>query len=764
MRSTHYHRQILAALVIALLVPALAIMFYVPARVSAGSCAEDPSNLLLNGTMAPGPATQYGVVSANWKPFVVGSTLPNFENAPNEGYDPNGSQYIWRDLDAWDAGVYQKVTNLTAGQNYHFWMVWGQALHDMGGDNARATMMNRQIGVDLTGGTVPTSTNVVWTVPYYGGGGFNRPEWNLYFTAASSKATFFLRTQNYHLDGRNKVFFDTVCLYPAGANTPTTTPFSATPAPPTNTPTLTVTPTPTHVPGSLIEDTDASIKYKGSWKLGNNPNASNGTLHYARGAPGSPVVAQFNFTGDQITIWYVTDKNLGKAKVVIDGVAAGVIDQYSPGTTYHLSRTFSGLVSGAHTLKIRNTGGKNPSATDAYIILDALQSPNMVAAADGFQFVSDRPTRTPTPVWIPGKPRLIPFQSAPSAAPTPTDPSVIWDSRLPGLNVSLETANVATGTLYWKLIRADYNDPFEHTGDFGSDHTMYYVITDETGTRIPNQLVWQSWPGDATSALTKSNGIADIAMWANYFPANGPGPYSGYVDGLPSDIVHGMGLPANNHVSFILYFQRTVKTDDGATTSTPTPTMTATTTPTPTNTLTPTPTQTGTAPPTFTPTPTDTRTPKPTRTPTDVPQVTATYSPTPTATSAPATGVQVDDTNSAIQYIGPWSVGSDNQAMNGTFHVAHGTKTVPVIFRYSFTGTQITIWYIGYKDRGRARVFMDGKLLGFLDEYTPGVTYNQSITFTGLAAGFHMLRVKNKGQKNNISTDTYIALDALETK
>ncbi len=120
-----------------------------PARVSAASCAESASNLLLNGTMAGGNAQALGVIAKKWKPFVVGATTPVFENALNEGYDPNGSQYIWRDLNKWDAGIYQTVATLTPGQNYHFWIVWGQALHDIAGNNARATMMNRQIGVDL---------------------------------------------------------------------------------------------------------------------------------------------------------------------------------------------------------------------------------------------------------------------------------------------------------------------------------------------------------------------------------------------------------------------------------------------------------------------------------------------------------------------------------------------------------------------------------------------------------------------------------------
>lgn len=750
MRSANLKRPLLAAMLAALLVPIIALALYSPPRASAGSCAEDAGNILQNGTMAPGANTQYGIVADKWKPFVVGSTIPNFENAPNEGWDPNGSQYIWRDLQAWDAGIYQKVTTLSAGQTYHFWMVWGQALHDLNGANDRATMLNRQLGVDLSGGTDPTSPNVIWTVPYYGTGGFNRAEWNLYFKASGSTATFFLRAQNKHLDGRNKVFFDTACLYAAGSGTPTSTPWTATSAPPTATPTASLTPTQTRVPGTMIENIDPNIAYKGAWTQANDARATNGSFHYARGVKGSAVALTYPFTGNEITLWYIGYRNRGKARVLIDGVKVGVLDQYTPGLAFNLSRTFGNLAPGAHTLKLKNAGAKNPNAIDSIVVLDALEVPAAQASASGFKWISDRPTKTPTPVSTRVKPRRIPFELAAPAAPTPDDPSVIWDSRLAGLNVSLDPANVSPGTLYWKLIRADYHDPFQHGGDFGGDHNMYYVITNESGARVAGQKVWQSWPDDATSAFTNANGIADIAMWANYFPENGPGPYNGYVDGLPSDVVRGMGLPANNHVSFILYFQKTIKGSTGAATNTPTFTPS------------PTATFTRTSTPTRTPTDLPGATATPTRTPTDLPDATATPSPTPT--DVPAPSAPVDDTDPAVHYTGPWTQGSDPQAYNTTFHVALGVKGAPVKFTYSFEGTGITIRYIGYMDRGKAKVILDGKRAGVMDQYTPGVTYDQSRTFGGLAPGTHTLKIKNKGGKNPASTNSYISLDALQSQ
>jgi hypothetical protein len=715
--------------VVALLVT-VALWQTLPPRASAGSCAEDAANLLKNGTMAGGKPNTYGVVAKRWKAFVVGATMPNFENALNEGYDPNGSQYIWRDLGKWDAGIYQKVTTLIPGQTYHFWLVWGQALHDVNGSNERATLINRQIGVDLSGGTDPTSPNVIWTVPYYGGSGFNRAEWNLNVVASGTTATFFLRAQNGHTDGRNKVFFDTACLYPVN-NVATSTPWSPTP---TATLTLTPAPTQTPLPGTKIDDTAANITYNGAWTQGADARAWQGTYHWARGAKGAAVSATYPFTGTQVTIWYIGYRNRGKAKVVIDGVKVGVIDQYTPGVTFNLAQSFFNLAPGAHQLKVKNAGAKNPNATDTIITLDAIQVPNPVAS-NAFQLVAQRLTRTPTPTRTPMPtdtrvpPRLIPFELAAPAAPTPDDPSVIWDPRLPGLNVSLQTANVSPGTLYWKLIRADYNDPFQHGGDFGGDHDMYYVTTDESGARIANQKVWQAWPDDKTYAFTKSDGIGDIPMWANYYPDQGPGPYSGYVDGLPSDVVSGMGLPANNHVSFILYFQKTVKTAEGSPTATPTFT----------------PTDTPTLPPTATPTATQKAPPPPTATPT-----------------APPTGTLVDDTAESISYNAGWILGNDARAINGTFHYGRGIKGTPVKLTYNFNGTQIKIWYIGYRNRGKAVVRIDGVKVGVIDQYTNRVVFGLSQTYDGLAPEAHTLRILNKGAKNPGSSDTIIVLDALE--
>src|SRR5581483_9834104 len=155
--------------------------------------------------------------STNWVGFHVGAVNPHFQIASGEGCDPNGSQYIYDDHTAFDAGVYQTVTGLVPGKTYMYWFHWGPTLHDYDGGpvNQRVLTINRFLGVDLTGGTDPLASSVIWGGSYKGGKGYfdvtdpNAPQpWRLVFQATGSTATFFLRVQNPLTDGVSKVFFD----------------------------------------------------------------------------------------------------------------------------------------------------------------------------------------------------------------------------------------------------------------------------------------------------------------------------------------------------------------------------------------------------------------------------------------------------------------------------------------------------------------------------------------------------------------------------
>lgn len=198
-----------------------------PPRAYAASCTQDPTNLTTNGSMAgPGDATAYGVVADGWGPFVRSPIAPTFEWVNNENApgDPvMGSQYIWADLNAFDAGIYQTITGLTPGVYYRFWLGYALAAYDPGDQtNHRNNLIGRQVGIDLTGGTNPSAPSVMWGNVYWDGvAALNISDLSMTFAAPSSRATIFLRVVNTNVNnGRSKVWFDVVCMEPLDPQPP----------------------------------------------------------------------------------------------------------------------------------------------------------------------------------------------------------------------------------------------------------------------------------------------------------------------------------------------------------------------------------------------------------------------------------------------------------------------------------------------------------------------------------------------------------------
>ena len=188
--------------------------FVPPAEALTDPCALDPNNLIVNGAMVV--ANPDEGVAANWTKF-VSSGAPTFEHVDNEQIDPYGSQYIWEDTYAFDAGIYQTITNLTPGIYYHFWLGYALAAYDPGtGENLRNDLIGRQVGIDLMGGTDPSAPSVRWGSVYWDGtAALNIPALSMTFDAQSNSVTVFLRVLNDNVaNGRSKVWFDSVCMEP----------------------------------------------------------------------------------------------------------------------------------------------------------------------------------------------------------------------------------------------------------------------------------------------------------------------------------------------------------------------------------------------------------------------------------------------------------------------------------------------------------------------------------------------------------------------
>lgn len=223
-----------------------------------------------------------------------------------------------------------------------------------------------------------------------------------------------------------------------------------------------------------------------------------------------------------------------------------------------------------------------PSVTPARPAVPA--SPQMPSVPEWFSATGSVPPSSPPPVYVPppqqstpsydprspsiavktGLPPKPAAAPAPMSAPRPAPPppprapgiASPLDPRLAALNVRVEFASVKQGDPYWKLIRAEYQDPNQSNGN----HQMLYLLLGENGKPVLVQRVFQGLSDIQADSFTDAFGRAKIPMWENYNPDNGEtGPYSAWVAGLPSDKVVGLGMPNGMSVNFVLTWQKTVK-------------------------------------------------------------------------------------------------------------------------------------------------------------------------------------------------------------
>jgi hypothetical protein len=103
------------------------------------------------------------------------------------------------------------------------------------------------------------------------------------------------------------------------------------------------------------------------WSTLNNSSASkrNYSLDQSTSASFSA-----QFSGDSLTWVYTTNANCGRANVTIDGVLKATVDQYSPGMVTGVSRTWTGLGSGNHTVVVTNAKTKSAASSNSYVTHD----------------------------------------------------------------------------------------------------------------------------------------------------------------------------------------------------------------------------------------------------------------------------------------------------------------------------------------------------------------------------------------------------------
>ena len=168
----------------------------------------------------------------------------------------------------------------------------------------------------------------------------------------------------------------------SGTPAPTATPTLPAPTPTPNAPTPTATPTPMPPPTSTpappppggfvrVEQTSDRVTTAGTWYVKNGTAHSGGSAKFSMEA-GDTVT--FTFQGSAVRWIGLRDPWSGIAKVYIDGVLRGSVDNYNA-TSQPQSILFqaSGLAAQDHTLRIEVTGTRASASGGAWIWVDAFE-------------------------------------------------------------------------------------------------------------------------------------------------------------------------------------------------------------------------------------------------------------------------------------------------------------------------------------------------------------------------------------------------------
>jgi CRP-like cAMP-binding protein len=185
--------------------------------------------------------------------------------------------------------------------------------------------------------------------------------------------------------------------------------------------------------------------------------------------------------------------------------------------------------------------------------------------------VTPIPTDTavpPTPTFTPVPPTAVvavaqvqeeAAPAEPEARTASAAPSRVWDSRLDALGVRVADAGVGSGQPYWRLIEARWEDEAQA----GGKHHIYVEVLDETGQRVTGQPVTIFWGDGSDTVNTENKPAPEFA--SNYPMYKAGNSYNVKVEGLPSDVIEGLGLgtPGDHrfftiHTNFLLTFQKTI--------------------------------------------------------------------------------------------------------------------------------------------------------------------------------------------------------------
>ena len=130
--------------------------------------------------------------------------------------------------------------------------------------------------------------------------------------------------------------------------------------------------------------------------------------------------------------------------------------------------------------------------------------------------------------------------------------------------------------------------------------------------------------------------------------------------------------------------------------------------------------------------------------------------------AANSNATSIEDTNFAVNFNGVWSLNLSprNSGKSARYSNQKGSSAEVMV-----RGAQIIVMGTKGQDRGKADIYVDGKLVtpNHIDLYASSYQY-QSRLFEWSNAGDkqHTIKIVNVGEKNPKSTGTYISVDAFK--
>ena len=104
-----------------------------------------------------------------------------------------------------------------------------------------------------------------------------------------------------------------------------------------------------------------------------------------------------------------------------------------------------------------------------------------------------------------------------------------------------------------------------------------------------------------------------------------------------------------------------------------------------------------------------------------------------------------------VEYGGTWNWVTDTTHGNRMQSQTRGSS-----FRFTFSGTNVTLKYLASANRGIAEITLDGQIRADLDQYGPGVV--KSYTISNLQPGVHTLTVTVSGRKRAEATNDIVGV------